>query len=278
MVFSLGKLAENFLLLCGEFLWNLNLDNRYKIAMPTRTEVGKSLAIELIDITVLGTCVDAELATAINRGNIDLSTESGLRKTDRKFDDKVVTVTLEEWVVFDTDDDMEIATEALPLGRSLGRRGFALTLHTHSLPFVNPGRNLHSQLAFLGHSTLAAAGIAVFFYYFASPATTGAGGDHAEHATEALLSDLALAAAGCAGFGLGAGLCAGAGAFIADIEACELDLAFASLGDIGEINGCFVFEVVASGGAGSSSATATASPTTAEDLFEHGEDVVGVHA
>ena len=91
--------------------------------------------------------------------------------------------------------------------------------------------------------------------------------------------DLALAAAGRALDRGRALLRAAAGAGVADIKAGELDIALDALVDFFERELDFGLEVVAAGDAAATTtaAEATLSPTT-EDVVEHREDVLDVHA
>src|SRR5437762_3539687 len=108
--------------------------------------------------------------------------------------------------------------------------GLAFADDANGLAFVDAGGDFYVDDTVLELAAAASAIGAEFAHDGAAAAAIGAGGDHAEHAAEALLGDAALAAALGAGDGRGAGLGAGAFAIVAGILTLELDFFLSAVG------------------------------------------------
>jgi len=203
--------------------------------------------VDLEDRAVLGALGDGQVVGTIERWDLDLGAEGGLGEADGQLDDKVIALAGEHRVVRDAHDDMEIAPHAVAVGRDIRCGGFALTRDTHGLPVMHARWNLDREGALARLTAPTRALRAAVLDDRAPTSTVRAGGDHSEHAPQPGLLNLAMALAGGAGLRLGARLGTTSGACLADIEACELDLALAACEDIFEGEDDLRLEVEATG-------------------------------
>ena len=244
-----------------------------EVAALLRLKAGHACTLDDDRLAVLAASGNLDLALAVDALHLDLGAESGLRERHRLHRDEVDTAALEVIVLGDAHHDMEVAARALALGARLGRRRLAFAGEADHLAVVYAVRDADAELALGRNTPLAAALLALVGDHGASATAIGAGRHHAEHAAETGLRDLALAAAGGALHRLRAGLRARALAGLADIEAPELDLAFAAAERILELDLDLGLEVEAARWP----ALAAPARLLAEDVVEHREDVVDMH-
>ncbi len=101
------------------------------------------------DSTCLATSANLKPGVAVQGGYFNLITESSLSKIYRYLTEYVVTITYEQFVLFDRYDDVEVARWPASYP------GIALATESNLGAIVNPGRdfNRNITLALLGAST-----------------------------------------------------------------------------------------------------------------------------
>src|SRR5204863_9773639 len=124
------------------------------------------------------------------RRALDVAAGGRLGGRDRHLADEVVVVPGEDRVRLDGDVAVEVAA-----GCAGAVAGLALAGHADAFAFVHARRDLNRDHAVAHRPSGAAAGGAMVADDRAAAATIRAGGDHPEHAAEALLRDAALSTA-----------------------------------------------------------------------------------
>src|ERR1700730_527220 len=115
-----GEFLEQFALARREPPRGLDHHAHELVAAPVSVEVWKALALEPEDLAGLRARLDFQFDLAVERRHVNLRAERGLRKTHRHFDDYVVVLAREQIVLFDVNDDVEVAR------RSTAPSGLAL--------------------------------------------------------------------------------------------------------------------------------------------------------
>src|SRR6185437_10840492 len=172
--------------------------------------------------------------------------------------------------------DRDVAMQIAGRGAHFARLTFAG--NANGLAFMNTGGDLYRDRFMADLPAGSMTGRALIFDYAAAPPAIGAGRDHAEHATKALLGDASLPATLHADDRLAAGFCASAFAGVAGVLLIELDSLLGADSYFIERHFDLCFQIEAALRA-TATAAATALPAerAAKDVVEHREDVADVH-
>src|SRR5579863_1356657 len=112
---------EQFALAGGQATRGFNCDPHKLVAAPIAMQVREALALEPEDLTRLRAGRNLELDLAVECRHFYLASERGLREADRHFDHNVIVLADEQSMLFDMDDDVEVA------GRSAAETGFTFS-------------------------------------------------------------------------------------------------------------------------------------------------------
>src|SRR5690606_13834219 len=137
LAFEFGEFAQEFFLARTEFFGHFDLDDDDEIAAPTGAEVGQARAVDAEDRAVLGAPGDDDGSLVVEGRHFDVGAEGGLGVTDGHLKDQVVAVALEDLVLLNSNDDMQVAPHAGPLGGELGWWRFAFAADAHGLTIAD---------------------------------------------------------------------------------------------------------------------------------------------
>ncbi len=175
-----------------------------------------ALAAQAKDLPGLGLGRHLHLGRAVERRDLDLAAEGGLRKADRHLAVQVVAIALKHPVRPEMDDDVEVA------GRSAVHAGLALAGEANAIALVHAGRNLDREgLVALDAPGAAARGAGVGHHLARAVAGRARLLDREEALREA---HRARAVAGLACLRLRAGFRAGPAARVAGLHRRDADL------------------------------------------------------
>ena len=256
---------------------NDQLQHYDEFAAITASESGAAMSGNSVDFTMLRSRRNLKAdGAAFEELNIQGGPEGCLSKGDRRDAHEVVFVTLELFVFFDCNDDMEVSTQTASVRLIFGPRGFTFPLNSNHLTVSDTGGDFDVEIPFHGDASGATAIIAMLGDDLASSATVWTRHDHAEHPAQPGLFNLAHAFAGGTLDRSGSRLRTVALALDADIEPSKFHVSGSALKNIfqGDLDLCF--EVEASGGAASTSTRS--SLAAAENIVEHREDVIDIHS
>ena len=110
-----------------------------EVSGVTRAQPLDALAAQAEDLPGLGLGRHLHLGRTVERRNIDLAAEGGLREADRHLAVKVVALALEDAVLLEVDDDVEVA------GRAAVHPGLALAGEADAIALVHAGRNFYRE-------------------------------------------------------------------------------------------------------------------------------------
>src|ERR1043166_3728120 len=215
-LFDLGELFEELAVLGGEGRWRDGDDGGVEVAAPAPAERRHAVAFDAEDRPRLRAGGDFQVLLAVERLHVHLRAERGLREGDGNGSIKVVALPLEEFVLFDVDDDVEVAR------RAALRPRLALAREPQARAGLDPRRipPLHLLLAL--DAPRAATLLARVADALARAAATAARPSHGEEAL--LVAHLPRAPALLAAFGLRAGRGPAALAVLAGFEARDSEL------------------------------------------------------
>src|SRR5689334_777672 len=106
--------------------WHFNIDADVQVAMPVTLDIFYPFAFQAKHGARLSAGRDFNTGFAIQRGNLDLSSQRGLDKTDWHFAKQIIAVALKNCVRFNMDDDKQIA------GRSASETGLPISYGTQA--------------------------------------------------------------------------------------------------------------------------------------------------
>src|SRR5205085_1066947 len=125
-----------------------------EVAAPTAAERGHAVAFQAEDRAGLCARRDFQILLSFERRHTHLRAERGLREGDGDRGVEVVSLPLEDFVLFDVDDDVEVAR-----GASLRPR-LALARETQARASLHARRYLHLHLLLAFDAARAAARLA----------------------------------------------------------------------------------------------------------------------
>jgi len=102
-------------------------------------QIDDALALEAQDFSRLRARGNLQLHLALERWHFDLGADRSLRETDRRLDYHVVVLAHEHLVLFDVDDDVEIALRAAAVA------GLAFVAQLEARAVVDARRNTHRE-------------------------------------------------------------------------------------------------------------------------------------
>ena len=226
-VFGFSELRQQFSLGFIQLLRYDELKNHNQVASIFRISQHRGSEVRHPhDRPVLGSGGDLQIGGAtFEKPDLDVRSQGRLGECHRDHGDQVVPITLESIVILDGDHHVQVASRPVTIGLILGARGFPLSLDPNDLTVADAGGNADFQTSTNGNPATASAFAAVFGDDLASSPAVGAGDDHAEHAAQTGLFDLAGSFTGRALDGFGAGFGPAALAGSADIQAPEFHFA-----------------------------------------------------
>ena len=128
-----AKALQHFFLLGGEVYWDFDLDAAIEIADAVVVQRAHAFAAQAQDFVGLGALGYAQLDFAAESRYFDFVAERGLHHRDAQVANQVVVLALEDRVLFDFDDDVQIAA----------RRALAFAFQTDAVAVVDSGWYFH---------------------------------------------------------------------------------------------------------------------------------------
>ena len=223
-----GELAQQLFLRACQVFRDLHRNGYKLVAASGAAQIGDALAAQAEDRAGLRPLGDGELDLAVERGDLHLGAEGGLRVADLLLEQDGGAVALETGVRAHDDGHQQIACRA-----AVGPRVAAAGLGD-GLPVVDAGGDVDLHLVLTADAAHAPAGLAGLVDDFAGAAALGAGGARLHHAEGRALvdRDMARALAVRADLRRRAGGAARALAVRAALDAADRDLLLAAEGGL----------------------------------------------
>jgi hypothetical protein len=213
-----GQFGKEFALALRQLAWSLNSHLDIEIAFAMSIEDGHAFVANPKRSTGLRALRDFQLMLSLERGHENLGTESRLRKRNGNRAVDVVTLAFKEGVLFDVQNDIQIA------GRAPERSSFPESREADARAVFDSGGHFGLDLALAQQTAFA---FALRTRIGDDAARTLAGGAGASNAEKALLiADLAPPVARAASDRSLAGGGARAAAGIASLMAANVDALF----------------------------------------------------
>src|SRR5690554_4045003 len=194
------KLLQQLFLPLGQVHWRLQHHSAHQVSRIATAYRSDPLATQPEQFAGLSFCRNLELDPPIQRGHLQLATQSRIRKADRHLAVQVLTVAHKNPVF--AHGYLHIKISRRP---AINTR-LPLTCQTNAIASIHTRRHLHRQGFLLFYIPYAMTGFTGCANGFARAPTTGTG---LLHRKEALLhSDLAGTMTGATGFSMSTRLCA----------------------------------------------------------------------
>src|SRR5690606_3858529 len=201
------ELLEQLALALGQVLRRFDLNLNVHVAVGLRAEHGHAFALEAELLAALRTFRDLHACdAAFDRRHLDLAAERGGAHRDWNHAENVGTVTLEEFVRFDGQENVEVARAPAAQAR------LTLTGKPNAGAVLDASRDVHRQSTLAHHAARAGAARARILDDLTTAMTARAGPlDSKETLRGAHFSETGTGRAACRP---GAGLCSGSRALL----------------------------------------------------------------